>query len=60
MSVRVWNVVSLGTWRARKFTERRGTALQRCTETSLGGRRHGCGWLRACGRRGPARVGAAG
>ena len=60
MSVRVWNVVSLGTWRPLKFAERRGTALQRCTETSLDGRRRGCGWLRACGRRGPARVGAAG
>eukprot|EP00966_Prymnesium_polylepis_P079475 1841872-Prymnesium_polylepis.1 len=45
-----------GTWRARKFAERRGTVLQRCMETSLGGRRRrGCGWLRACGRRGPAR-----
>mmetsp|Transcript_12314 Transcript_12314/g.31985 ORF Transcript_12314/g.31985 Transcript_12314/m.31985 type:complete len:207 (-) Transcript_12314:6-626(-) len=50
----------LGTWRARKFAERRGTALQPAARRMLGGRRRGCGWLRACGRRGPARVGAAG
>eukprot|EP00966_Prymnesium_polylepis_P248847 5753552-Prymnesium_polylepis.1 len=47
---------------ARAYKVRRACCgTQRCSAgwRSLGGRRRGCGWLRAGGMRGPARVGAA-
>ena len=55
----VWNVAG---WERGARVSSQSVAGQPCSTARrmLGGRRRGCGWLQARGRRGPARVGAAG
>ena len=58
-SVWVWNVAGLGTWRAAQVLWSASVSLLCVRKRLLGGRRCGCGWVRAAGQHGPARVGAA-